>query len=496
MPRLVALFLLATLLASPALADFTTPGIGVNWTCDDLVTHSGGAVTGDGPEYRFHESVFIALGDVLTVEEGSRLVFEDTTGEVRLEINGSLYAVVSTFTSNAAQPGDWYGLVFKDTNASSVFDVQGCVVEYGRYGVDVVYADINLVDTTIRHCEEKAVDLTGSGGVVSGCVITDNLNQTIYMTLGSSPLIENCRLERNNLDNASPYPYINVGLQSVNSPTIRGCRIIGGATKSGGMAVWNSCEGLIEGNFIEGCGYGILCYSVGANPTIRGNTIFSNTINSDTVNWGFGIACNGVNQPVIEDNVIRHHWYGVAITGGAQPDLGGGGMSSGENKLIDNGLGGEVYAIFNNTSNPISATMNWYGYDVTTLEQVEDCIWHQADDLSLGPVDYDPSNLEGVVSGLENAPRPLELHGASPNPFNPRTRLAFTLGKDQDVIIQIHDARGRRVATIEAGHLTAGRQEVTWNGTGQQGEALPSGLYLYRVQAGAVDAVGRMQLVR
>jgi len=111
-------------------------------------------------------------------------------------------------------------------------------------------------------------------------------------------------------------------------------------------------------------------------------------------------------------------------------------------------------------------------------------------------VDFDPSILEGVVTGAESTPNPLQLHGVSPNPFNPRTQMNFTLGSASDVTIQIHDARGRRVASIQAGHLAAGRQAIAWDGTGWDGEALPSGLYLYRVLAGKAEATGRMQLVR
>jgi parallel beta-helix repeat protein len=500
--RLAFLALFAALIAAPALADYVTPGTGVQWTLDDLVAASGGAVTGSEGQYTVHASVTVSLTDRLELQHSQTLVFADTSGEVQLDIHGSLIGRQARLTSATAQPGDWYGVRFRDTDAGSVLDLEGCTLEYGRYGVDVVYADIRLVSCRIRHTLEKAVDLTGSGGEVVGCLLTDNRAQTIYMTLGSSPLIDHCTLERNNLDNNSPYPYISVGLQGVNSPTIRDCLIIGGQTKSGGIAIWNLSQALIQGNTIRGCGYGILCYSVGANPTIVGNRLVANTLNPDTVNWGFGIACNGDNQPVIENNFIREHWYGIAITGGAQPDLGHAepleGQSGGWNVMIDNGLGDEVYAIFNNTSNPISAENNIYAPpgEVLTLEDVENRIWHQVDDLSLGPVDFDPSILEYAITHAESTPALLTLHGAYPNPFNPQTRIAFTLGQATGVEVRILDARGRCVRRVDAGHMQAGRREVSWDGTGDDGRFLPSGLYLYRIKAGDQQAQGRMQLVR
>ena len=70
------------------------------------------------------------------------------------------------------------------------------------------------------------------------------------------------------------YPYFNIGLQGVNSPTIRRNTILGsGHEMSGGIAIWNASSAVIEENLIDGCGYGILCFQTGASPTIRGNTI-------------------------------------------------------------------------------------------------------------------------------------------------------------------------------------------------------------------------------
>jgi hypothetical protein len=52
------------------------------------------------------------------------------------------------------------------------------------------------------------------------------------------------------------------------------------------------------------------------------------------------------------------------------------------------------------------------------------------------------------------------------------------------------------VRTVRAGTLAAGRHELLFDGVGDGGEALPSGVYLYRLRAGDVTETGRMQLVR
>jgi len=506
---LTACCLLVLLGAAPALADYTTPGLGVNWTLDDLVAAAGGAVTGADGSYAVHASVTVAVSDTLTAASGDVLTFLDTTGDVVLEVQGALLAdggdgPAIRFTSATGQPGDWGGLVHRDTGPGSAFVLRNAVVEYCAIAVDVVYADVDLEACQLRYTSEKALDLTGGGGTVRGCHLYDNQQRTVNLTLGSSPVIEDCWLQNNNLENASPYPYISIGLQGVNSPVIRRCMILGGGQyMSGGIAVWNACEGLIEDCLIRGCGYGILCYQAGANPTIRGNTIVDNNIHPDTLNWGFGVAVNGPSQPIVAGNTIDGHWYGVAIINGGQPNLGDLGNADpdddGENRLVGNGLDGVRYEIYNNTALPIMAENNFYGWDdeFQDLDDVEAVIYHQVDDPSLGPVDFDPSILNVVPVGVPDTPRPaLALHGARPNPCNPRTALAFTLGRESAVTVAVHDLRGQVVRSIDAGRLTAGEHQVAWDGTGDGGRALPSGTYLYRVTAAGETATGKVQLVR
>ena len=62
----------------------------------------------------------------------------------------------------------------------------------------------------------------------------------------------------------------------------------------------------------------------------------------------------------------------------------------------------------------------------------------------------------------------------SPNPFNPRTTLSFTLPTTQHVRLDIHDLRGRLVTTLVRGTLPVGRHEVVWNGRDSSARDVPS----------------------
>lgn len=88
-------------------------------------------------------------------------------------------------------------------------------------------------------------------------------------------------------------------------------------------------------------------------------------------------------------------------------------------------------------------------------------------------------------------PDQFELHGNYPNPFNATTRIAFSLPRQCRVAVSIYNLLGQQVGAVDAGEMQAGPREVSVELPG-----LPSGVYLYRVQASGLGATGRMVLVR
>jgi len=66
-----------------------------------------------------------------------------------------------------------------------------------------------------------------------------------------------------------------------------------------------------------------------------------------------------------------------------------------------------------------------------------------------------------------------------PNPFNPTTQIVFDLPKAGEVTLTVYDMTGRVVSTLVNGYKSAGRYDVTFDGSG-----LASGAYIYRLQAG------------
>lgn len=88
------------------------------------------------------------------------------------------------------------------------------------------------------------------------------------------------------------------------------------------------------------------------------------------------------------------------------------------------------------------------------------------------------------------------LSPPAPNPFNPQTMLQMALAQDGMVELAIYNLRGVRVRTLASRAMTAGVHEVIWNGSSDDGQALPSGVYIARLVAGSITSVQRLTLVR
>lgn len=103
-------------------------------------------------------------------------------------------------------------------------------------------------------------------------------------------------------------------------------------------------------------------------------------------------------------------------------------------------------------------------------------------------------------SSLSAAPAPAfasaQLQPNFPNPFNPRTTIAYELKASQSVRLSVYSLDGRLIKHLEDGMRSEGQHEVNWNGLDSRGMAVPSGTYFYRLQAGSVDQTRSMVLVR
>lgn len=70
-----------------------------------------------------------------------------------------------------------------------------------------------------------------------------------------------------------------------------------------------------------------------------------------------------------------------------------------------------------------------------------------------------------------------------PNPFNPATSIQYVLPKSSKVLLKIYNMVGQEIRTLIDEFQTAGMKSVTWDGIDDTGNAVRSGLYIYRFEA-------------
>lgn len=95
------------------------------------------------------------------------------------------------------------------------------------------------------------------------------------------------------------------------------------------------------------------------------------------------------------------------------------------------------------------------------------------------------------ISGENSNPEEFTLAQNFPNPFNPTTKIEYSLKARTDVRISVYDAMGRLVSSINKGVQDAGNHNVEFNGA-----ALSSGVYYYKLQTPLFTDTKKMLLVK
>ena len=104
--------------------------------------------------------------------------------------------------------------------------------------------------------------------------------------------------------------------------------------------------------------------------------------------------------------------------------------------------------------------------------------------------------IDGDQPGAPAAPQGVALYPASPNPFNPMTQISYQLDAPTEVALQVYDAAGRQVRTLDRGLREAGTHRVSWNGNNDQGQQVASGVYFYRLSAAGQSTTRSMLLLK
>ena len=134
---------------------------------------------------------------------------------------------------------------------------------------------------------------------------------------------------------------------------------------------------------------------------------------------------------------------------------------------------GEVYVLVNDTGNPFG--------DTGAVLKLEPAFGRPD---GSGPPDHAEAFAERVRGR------------ATPNPFNPATRIEYRMPRDGRLRITVHDVRGAVVRVLLDETVAAGAGTVRWEGRDDRGRSVGSGVYYWQMRALGQRTTGRLTMVK
>ena len=88
------------------------------------------------------------------------------------------------------------------------------------------------------------------------------------------------------------------------------------------------------------------------------------------------------------------------------------------------------------------------------------------------------------------------IGGIFPNPFNPKTTVAFAVDRPQRIRVAIYDLTGRRVALLADRNYPVGVHEIAWDGVDEGGRVAATGVYVCRLEGEDVADAKRVVMMK
>lgn len=192
-------------------------------------------------------------------------------------------------------------------------------------------------------------------------------------------------------------------------------------------------------------------------------------ISTQTGNSG----CPG-NGDYVHNNVVRS-----ILNGALGNELAKSGWAVGDSAVVDT-----FYYLPANITKVSNTNLNVFVYSKKASLNLSEI--HQARKWKI--TDFPVGVKDSYTSGT---PSEFALQQNYPNPFNPETSINFSVPKSGFVSLKIFDLLGKEVATIVNGELASGNYIRVFNAN-----ELPSGVYIYRLEAEGTSISRKMNLLK
>jgi hypothetical protein len=378
-------------------AQWTSPGNGTTYTLPDLVSVSNGAVTNEGTVFSFNSDITISANDVLKID--NQVTRINAVG-VLITVNGSMIC------TNAARVGIYgdmgqnqqFSMRFEnatDCQLKTLYFSDGC-------GIKVIESDVEFVDCKFVYftCNyaNAVIDFMNCNPLIEDCYFLRNEGAAISSPANGqgSPRILNNQLEENVTSNINS-PQINLGPGAEDTIYIVGNDIdddyathrVGGISVADLMGT-GSTKVLVKDNVVKNGRYGYNQQGLTISSVIERNQFIDNHFEDNPMNGGSGISIYGMdgnNKAILRYNIITGNLWGITAINAFDIDLGTE-EDWGNNQIHDNGNGGVIYDLYNNSACDIMAVGN--NWATSHASEIEEHIVHQYDNPSYGLVTFIP----------------------------------------------------------------------------------------------------------
>ena len=368
------------------------------------------------------------------------------------------------------------------------FRFENCVIE-GGHGL-VVSNWAALTDCVVRG-NSGALVISAASCSATGCLFESNFSP---IASAYYPTLENCTFTNN--QPPSGYSLVGVAVNEADygSGSFTNCRFAG----NDAVSLVHFSRGT-EYHVVTGCEFAFnpgscLWFESGFSgqpiATISGCTFVANGAEG-----GADIVQEESQGGVSVERCIFSLRQGGDVV---QPALGDYELTFTDCDLYGN-VGGDWVGVLadqygvgcNMSENP--QFCDWAGGDFS-LYDTSPCL--PANNTCAVQMGAEGQGCEGVTA-VDDTPSPAALLTAHPNPFNPKTRLSFSLPAAADVRLAVYALDGRRVATVLDGQrLAAGPHALDWEARDASGHPLASGVYLLALEAGGHRESMKLTLLR
>ncbi|MFZ6032929.1 MAG: T9SS type A sorting domain-containing protein [Melioribacter sp.] len=122
------------------------------------------------------------------------------------------------------------------------------------------------------------------------------------------------------------------------------------------------------------------------------------------------------------------------------------------------------------------------------------------DGFAIGDLNWFPEQKNLWLTGVEEVnpeiPNEFTLSEAYPNPFNPTTKINFSLTKSSNVTLNVYNILGQKIRTLIDQKMSPGTYSATWNGRDDFGRQVSSGVYFIGLESDSFRAFRKIVLMK